>query len=262
MFSEQVVEDSGESSSIEGSTFRRVVTLIVHVDNVEKQIQVNIPDNLNCDLKIENAKLKQDLKLQMEELRSHRGPFDLMDADRKPVTIEKLHHYFSDSEEDLKIKDPFEAAAQPKAPFELWVFKQQFTPNNRTTALLIGLLECIGSYSVPSDEPLDSAGLISIRESIETMITLLSTHLYYQKSQGASEYDNFKYSPLLDIMVRINPEKALSVIDTLLHISIDFKDTTPVTPGRMSKTFRFFVPAAKTFETLENKIKQELPLKS
>ena len=58
MFSEQVVEDSGESSSIEGSTFRRVVTLIVHVDNVEKQIQVNIPDNLNCDLKIENAKLK------------------------------------------------------------------------------------------------------------------------------------------------------------------------------------------------------------
>ena len=100
-----------------------------------------------------------------------------MDADRKPVTIEKLHHYYSDSEEDLKIKDPFEAAAAPKAPFQLWVFKQQFIPNNRTTSLLIGLLECIGSYQ--ADEALPCTGLISVRESIDTMITLLSTQLYY-----------------------------------------------------------------------------------
>lgn len=57
LFSE-VEESESETTAIQGHTFRKVVTLLVHIDNNVKQIQVNIPDNLNCDLKVEDAKLK------------------------------------------------------------------------------------------------------------------------------------------------------------------------------------------------------------
>jgi hypothetical protein len=57
------------------------------------------------------------------------GPFELMDSNRRPISLDTLLAYYSDTgsgtgDDEIKIKDPFAAGqTRSKAPFEVWIFK-------------------------------------------------------------------------------------------------------------------------------------------
>jgi hypothetical protein len=98
-----------ETKESESHAFRKIVSLVAHIDGVTKTVQVHIPESTDCDLRTEEARMKHEIRSQLEELKTHLGPFDLMDGGKHPVTLDKILTHFSGDHgaEDLTIKDPF-----------------------------------------------------------------------------------------------------------------------------------------------------------
>jgi hypothetical protein len=120
------------------------------------------------------------------------------------------------------------------------------------TDLLISILDCLADYTADIS---DVVYIIAVSESIQLLITFLSTQLYYQKSSTGNSYENFKTSPILDIITKITSEKALALIGILMDIFIAYKGTADETPSTVMRTFRYFIPSSEIYEGLRTSTK-------
>ena len=224
---------SQNQEGVADTTFHRLVPVVFYFKDLSKTIYVSIPQTPVYEQQKEEVTLIDAIKKNFQEVNDHvlrkNERVHLLDQNSKPIGITEIIDHYNQKTEDVLI-DPFSRQSKQVSVMKVWVQTVECDMASSMSKFIKELLELSSTTEIEGNE-------LKLQASVELLITLLSSQLYYMnKPTGRIDYQCFKPSPVLHILMTQPIETSQLFTKQLLEIVTKYYQL----PRPSSGLFSFF----------------------
>lgn len=200
----QFLYQQKEDASLDSheSSFHRLVPCHFNFKEEGKTIYISVPQSSEYDKKIEQIHLIETIKTNFPNLNDqvmrNNEKIHLVDEEKGIVDIDTIfQHYTQTASEDVYLIDynPFSKKSKVHSIFKATIQTSECDMQSPISLFLKEVVENIANSDVEKDIQQMHAG-------ISLVITMLSSQLFYiEKPISKINYDSFKPSPVVDILM-------------------------------------------------------------
>lgn len=200
------------------SSFHRLVPCLFNFRGSSKTIYVSIPQSDEYEKSREQAYLLETIKSHYQEVNdyaiSNNSRIYLSDETGKIVDIDNIYKHYASSVDEDSLKDPFKAQTKVFA-----IFKANILTTQCDLVSTMGLfMSDLITKTCQSDQSKDFS---KIQTVFELILTLISSQLYYMdKSFERIDYECYKISPAVDILMGLDRDLCQQFVGKLLEVII------------------------------------------
>ena len=198
------------------NSFHRLVPCNFIFQGHHKTIYISIAQSNDFDRPREQQHMVETIKSHFPEVNEyilrHNENIYLSDENGKVLGIEEIYkHYSSESTDELM--DPFKMQTKHFTVFRATIKTMECDLASPISIFLLNLSEKMLEFR-------ESTPSIKVHASLEVVLSLLSSHLYWlEKPIGRISYNLFKPSPALDILMNLPLETSQMLSRVLLEYS-------------------------------------------